>query len=49
MIGVKSLPTFRCEGDLDTFLKAHGIAGLYGVDTRALTRIVRESGVMNAE
>ena len=40
---------FRCEGDLDTFLKAHGVVGLYGVDTRALTRIVRESGVMNAK
>ena len=31
---------FRCEGDLDTFLKAHGVVGLYGVDTRALTRMV---------
>lgn len=40
---------FRCEGDLDTFLKARGIPGLYGIDTRALTRIVREVGVMNAK
>jgi len=39
---------FRCEGDLDTFLKEKGIIGLYGIDTRALTRIVREHGVMNA-
>jgi carbamoyl-phosphate synthase small subunit len=39
---------FRCEGALDTFLHDNGIPGLYGLDTRALTRIVRESGVMNA-
>jgi len=39
---------FRCEGDLDAFLKAQGIPGLWGIDTRAVTRIVRESGVMNA-
>lgn len=40
---------FRCEGVLDTFLKDNGIVGLYGIDTRALTRIVRESGVMNGK
>ena len=40
---------FRCEGDLDTFLKQHNIVGLYGIDTRALTKIVRESGVMNGK
>lgn len=40
---------FRCEGDLDTFLKQSGIVGLYGIDTRALTKIVRESGVMNGK
>lgn len=40
---------FRCEGDLDTFLKDNGIVGLYGIDTRALTRIVREYGVMNGK
>ncbi|MDP4120280.1 MAG: carbamoyl phosphate synthase small subunit [Bacillota bacterium] len=39
---------FRSEGDLDTFLKQNKIPGLYGIDTRALTRIVREYGVMNA-
>ncbi|MBO5448522.1 MAG: glutamine-hydrolyzing carbamoyl-phosphate synthase small subunit [Ruminococcus sp.] len=38
---------FRCEGDLDIFLKQHNIVGLYGIDTRQLTRIVREHGVMN--
>lgn len=35
------------EGCLDTFLKAKGVVGLCGIDTRALTRIVREHGVMN--
>ena len=35
------------EGCLDTFLKDRGVVGLYGIDTRALTRIVREHGVMN--
>ncbi|MGI6199255.1 MAG: carbamoyl phosphate synthase small subunit [Christensenellales bacterium] len=39
---------FRCEGDLDTFLKAQNIPGLSGVDTRAITRIIRERGVLNA-
>ncbi len=38
---------FRCEGDLDTFLKESEIPGIYGIDTRALTRIVREYGVLN--
>lgn len=40
---------FRCEGNLDTFLKKNNIVGLYGIDTRALTKIVRESGVMNGK
>ena len=39
---------FRCEGTLDAFLKAQGTVGLSGIDTRRLTRIVRECGVMNA-
>ena len=39
---------FRCGGDLDTLLREKGIPGLYGLDTRKLTRIVREHGVMNA-
>ena len=38
---------FRCEGNLDTFLKSEGIPGIYGVDTRELTKIIRESGAMN--
>jgi carbamoyl-phosphate synthase small subunit len=39
---------FRSEGTLDAFLKEKGIPGLRGVDTRRLTRILRENGVMNA-
>ncbi len=38
---------FRCQGDLDSYLKKRGIIGLCGIDTRALTRIIREHGVMN--
>ena len=38
---------FRSEGDLDTFLKQKNIVGLCGVDTRAITKIIRENGVMN--
>ncbi len=40
---------FRSEGNLDTFLKQEGIIGLYGIDTRQLTKIIREYGVMNAK
>ena len=39
---------FRTQYDLDTFLKNQGVPGLYGVDTRELTRILREEGSMNA-
>ena len=40
---------FRNEGILDTFLKERGIIGLYDLDVRRLTKLVRESGVMNAK
>ncbi len=39
---------FRSRYPLDDFLKARGICGICGVDTRELTRILREEGVMNA-
>ncbi len=38
---------FRCGGDLDSYLKAENIIGLYDIDTRKLTKILREAGVMN--
>lgn len=40
---------FRCEGDLDSYLKSVGVPGVYGVDTREITKIIREYGVMNAK
>ena len=39
---------FRATGGLDAWLKAHGIIGLTGVDTRALTALIREGGAANA-
>ena len=38
---------FRNQGTLDAFLKEQNIVGISGIDTRQLTKIVRESGVMN--
>ena len=38
---------FRCEYNLDSFLKNQNIVGICGIDTRALTKKLRESGVMN--
>ena len=39
---------FRSQGKLDDMLKKLGVIGICGIDTRELTKIVRESGVMNA-
>ncbi len=39
---------FRSEGPLETLLKDKGIPGICGVDTREITRLIREEGVMNA-
>lgn len=39
---------FRCGETLDKYLKDNGIVGVYGVDTREITKTIRESGVMNA-
>ena len=39
---------FRCEKKIDDFLKENNVIGVYGVDTRELTKTVREAGVMNA-
>ena len=43
----KTPSNFRSEETLDAFLKKNGIIGIEGIDTRHLTRIIRESGVMN--
>lgn len=39
---------FRCEKTLDEYLKEKNIPGIYGIDTRALTVKIRETGVINA-
>ena len=39
---------FRMEDTLETYLKEENIVGVYGVDTRELTKILREEGAMNA-
>lgn len=39
---------FRCEGTIEKYLEDNNIVGVYGLDTRELTKIVRETGVMNA-
>ena len=36
----------RSDRTLDEYLKSHGIPGICGVDTRAITRRLRERGVM---
>ncbi len=36
---------WRAQGDLDTWMKRRGVVGLAGVDTRALTRAIREKGM----
>jgi carbamoyl-phosphate synthase small subunit len=37
---------WRAEGDLDGLLRSYGIAGMAGVDTRRLTRAVRDGGAI---
>ena len=38
---------FRSEDTIQNFLKEHDIPGIAGIDTRALTKILREKGTMN--
>lgn len=38
---------FRSEDTIQHFLEEHDIPGIAGVDTRALTKILREKGTMN--
>lgn len=40
---------FRMDGQLEEYLKEQGVVGIFGVDTRELTKILREEGVMNAK
>ncbi len=38
---------FRCEGTIQDFLNEQGIPGISGIDTRALTKILRDKGTLN--
>jgi carbamoyl-phosphate synthase small subunit len=37
---------WRSDGDLEGFMRTHGLAGIAGVDTRRLTRHIRDAGAM---
>lgn len=37
---------WRAEDEFDAFLKKHGLAGIAGLDTRRLTRHIRDAGAM---
>src|SRR5271170_8158194 len=45
---VSAPSNFRAKGRLDAWLKARGIIGVTGVDTRALTTLIRKRGMPNA-
>lgn len=38
---------FRSDGTIQDFLLKHNVPGIAGIDTRALTKILREKGTMN--
>jgi carbamoyl-phosphate synthase small subunit len=38
---------YRATQHLDTWLKSHGMTGISGVDTRRLTRLIRDKGAPN--
>ena len=38
---------FRCNMTIQEFLAENGVPGIAGIDTRALTKILREKGTMN--
>ena len=48
---IRDLPlmasNFRSEKSLDAYLKSNGILGIADIDTRKLTRVLRESGSQN--
>ena len=44
----KHASNFRAQATLDQYLKQEGVVGIQGIDTRMLTRRIREEGVMNA-
>lgn len=44
---IQNTSNFRCEDTIQNFLEKHDIPGIAGIDTRALTKILREKGTMN--
>ena len=48
---IRDLPllasNWRCKQPLDEYLKEHGTVAIAGIDTRRLTRILREKGAQN--
>ena len=38
---------FRCDCTIQEYLEENGVPGIAGIDTRALTKILREKGTMN--
>ena len=38
--------SWRSDGDLDAYLRRHGVPGIAGIDTRRLTRHIRDAGAM---
>lgn len=45
---ITSPSNYRSSQDLDSWLKKRGIIGIAGIDTRALTALIRENGMMDA-
>ena len=45
---ITAASNYRATKHLDAWLKARGIIGLSGIDTRALTSLIREKGMPNA-
>lgn len=38
---------FRCDCTIQEYLEENGVPGIAGIDTRALTKVLREKGTMN--
>ena len=45
---ITAASSYRSQGELGNWLAGHGIVGVTGVDTRALTALIRERGFANA-
>ncbi len=43
----RTASNFRCDKSIQQFLEENDVPGIAGIDTRALTRLLREKGTMN--